>query len=278
MIEQTPNILERTPFIHLLFSSRDLPVTNDQSIIDRIQATGFLKNHQVEVIWLRQETSGFVGNLRFANHQVQISGLAYPLPHATVQRTVNTAHLQPQIKAAMRQHQSHISLVYMGESHNPVEKMIALYTAARAFSHENLLGIANENAWTAHPIADFLSPQSIAGYQEQMPFSLWLGTIRVFIDNQTYWLVTKGHHIFDVPDLAYLVQPGEEEEEIIKSFINIFYYMQDPDVFVTAGDTLTIQNTGENMRFAEVTAFEDILMGPSGTLVVEKIKPDEINL
>jgi hypothetical protein len=278
MIEQTPNILERTPFIPLLFSSRDLPAINDQSIIDRIQATGLQENHQVEIIWQRQETSGFVGNLRFANHQVQISGLAYPLPHATVQRTVNTSPWQPQIKAAMRQHQSHISLVYMGEAHDPIEKMIALYTTARAFTHENLLGIANENAWTAHPVADFLSPQSIISYQEQIPFSLWFGTIRFFVDDQTYWLVTKGHHIFDVPDLAYHVRPGEDEEEITKTFINIFYYMQDPDVFVTAGDTLTIQGTAENMRFAEVTAFEDILMGPSGTLVVEKIKPDEINL
>ena len=49
------------------------------------------------------------------------------------------------------------------------------------------------------------------------------------------------------------------------------------DAVVTAGDTLSIKGTGENMRFSEVTEYEDFLMGPSGTLVVEKINPDQIN-
>lgn len=277
MIEQTSNILERTPFIHLLFSSRELPNLSDQSIAAHIQST-IASNLVIEVHWERQETSGFLGKITFGSHQIQVAGLTYPLPYETIQRTIHTARWQPQLKAAMRQHQSHISLVYTGESLDPIEKMIALYTAARGFTHENLLGIANENAWTAHPIADFLSPQSLATYRDQIPFSIWMGYVRIFTDDDAYWLVTKGHHIFDLPDLAYFIQAGEDEEEIIKTFINIFYYMEDPNVFITAGDTLSIQGTGKTMRFGEVPELEDWLMGPSGTLVVEKINPDEVNL
>jgi hypothetical protein len=177
----------------------------------------------------------------------------------------------------MRQHQSHLSLVYRGSAYDPVEKMIALYQTARAFAGEDLLGIVNENAWTAHPPADTLSPESIRSYRQDIPLNLWVGTVKFYVDQDNYWLVTKGHHIFDVPDLAYFIHDDEEETQIIKHFINIFYYLYEQDVFVTAGDTLEIAQQGQFLKFAEVPEGADFLMGPSGTLIIEKSTPDDIS-
>ena len=94
--------------------------------------------------------------------------------------------------------------------------------------------------------------------------------MRFFTDAQTFWLATKGHHIFDAPDLAYQVDPDEDPDEVIRLFMNVFHYLYEQDVFVTAGDTLEISGTGQTLVFAEVTELEDVLMGPSGTLVLKK--------
>ena len=129
----------------------------------------------------------------------------------------------------------------------------------------------------AHPPADFLSPEKIRSYRQEIPFILWIGTIKFYVDKQNYWLVTKGHHFFDVPDLAYFIQADQEANDIMSQFINIFYYLFENDAEVTAGDTLEISGSGALMKFSEVSDLEEYLMGPSGTLVIETITRDETN-
>jgi len=277
MTEQSYNLLQKLPYIHLIYSTPDLPHPSDQAIARQIQSVETLQTPEVNITWEMMALARVLGRIQFDTHEIRIAGLGQPLSPEIIDRTILSSQWQPQIKVAMRQHQSHLSLVYAGQSHDPIEKMIALYKVARAFNHENLLGIVNENAWTAHPVADTLSPEQITSYRENLPFVLWMGYIKIYTDPEHFWWVTKGHHLFDVPDLAYFVHPGEDENAILTTFINIFYYIFEQDVFVTAGDTLAIQQTGQTMRFTEVTEFEDFLMGPSGTLVIEKIDPDQVS-
>jgi hypothetical protein len=274
----TPQIfLQNIPFIHLMYATPELPTPSAASIAEKIRQVEPLDPPDVIIHWEKQEAQRCLGQIQFGNHEIRVAGLAQPLPLETLNRTIHPSGWQAQIKAAMRQHQAHISLVYTGAHHDPIERMLALYKTAYAFSHENLLGIANENAWTAHPILDYLKPQNIRSYRDQLPFNLWIGNVRYYVDQDSYWLMTRGHHIFDVPDLAYFIAPGEQEEEVLTAFINIFYYIYEQDRVVTGGDTLSIQGTGQTMRFSEVQELEDLLMSPTGTLVVEKINPDEIN-
>lgn len=273
----TPDFMSNLPYIDLLYAAPDLPIPSEKSVSEMVHSVEPATSNEVIITWEKQTQHGCLGTMNFENHKVRVAGLDKPLSPEVINRTVHPTQWQAQWKAAMRQHQSHLSLVYTGNDPDPVEKMIALYKTARAFNHENLLGIVNENAWTAHPTSNTLAPEKIRTYRREIPFKLWVGYIRFFLDEKRFWLVTKGHHIFDVPDLAYLVQPGEDPEEIVHSFMNIFYYIYEQDVVVTAGDTLSIKGSGETMRFLEVQEFEDYLMGPSGTLVVEKIEPEEIN-
>jgi len=273
MTEPTPISL---PFIHLVYGVPDLQVPDMQTLAERIQRNEPGRDiSDIQISWQRMDAQQCLGVITFGLHQIQIAGLSNPLPPDIINRTVHTSHWQPQIKAAIRQHQSHISLVYTGKSLDPAEKMTALYQAAHALENENLLGVVNESAWTAHPRADFLSLEKIQQYRQEIPFILWVGYIKFFIDRNRFWLVTKGHHIFDVPDLAYLVQPGDSTDDVTSMFINVFYYLYEGDTVVTAGDTLSIGKTGEHMRFSEVTEYPEILLGPSGTLVIEKISPEE---
>ncbi len=277
MTDQSQWSNQLLPTIHLIYGTPSFPTPDEEDIIGAIQPVLDSSNDQgIQVSWTIHQTEKCLGEIQFGLHRIQVAGLANPLPQEIVDCTIHTSPWQAQIKAAMRQHQSHLSLVYQGSAYDPVEKMITLYQTARAFAGEDLLGIVNENAWTAHPPADYLSPDAIRSYRQDIPLNLWAGTVKFFVDQENYWLVTKGHHIFDVPDLAYFVRENENEVEIINHFANIFYYLFEQDVFVNAGDTLEIAQQGQYLKFAEVPEGADFLMGPSGTLVIEKSFPDDI--
>ena len=263
-----------TPVLHLIYANPEFPSPDQVKFSARLNGFAALENSKPKLNWQIQSPERCLGELRFANHHIQIAGLRAPLPSEVVDRTINISLWQPQIKAGMRQHQLHLSLIYRGESRDPLSRMIALYQTAHVLKNENLLGVVNEPAWTAHPTADFLSLQKIEGFRQEIPFILWFGYVRIFVDKQRYWLVTKGHHLFDVPDLASFVASAENEEALINQFINLFYYLYEQDVVVAPGDTLEIGETGEVMQFTEVTAFAETLLGPAGTLVIEKKSPE----
>jgi len=273
MTAQTTPPTSYTPTIYLVFADPELTNPDKTIIAERIASLEkSLPPDAVEVHWEVCGPDKCLGSVRFQNHEIQVSGLSMPLPPAILDQTVHVSRWQAQIKAAIRQHRAQMSLVYTGQNQDPIEKMVALYQIAFAFSTEDLLGVINPNAWTAHPPADFLTADLIRSYHKQIPFNLWIGYVKFFIDKQRYWLASKGHHIFDVPDLAYQVKPGEDFNEIVNHFINIFYYFYEKDVEVLAGDTLAIQGTSKNFQFSEVEEGAAFLMGPSGTLVVEKVE------
>ena len=276
MTEQFQSPRNLHPNIHLVYGTPNFPQPDPDQIgkgIRNIKKN--LGDKAVDVSWDFQEPQKCLGQVEIGPHIIRVAGLSTPLPQEVVDCTIHPSPWGAQIKAAMRQHQSHLSLVYTGSHHDPVEKMIALYETARAFTNEDLLGILNENAWTAHPPGDFLSSETIQSYREELPFKLWVGYVKFFINEDNHWFVTKGHHIFDVPDFAYLIHPGDNADEIRDQFINIFYYIYEQDVFVTAGDTLEIAKSDQFLKFSEVPEGADFLMGPSGTLVIEKITPED---
>ena len=259
-----------TPAIHLVYATPTLPTPDDTVFMDRITAASpGISGDSVHLNWVIKTSDQAQGEVAFGDHRVLFAGQSIPLPPSIIDHTIHVSPWQPQIKAAMRRHQSHLSLVYTGSHPDPVEQMIALYRVAHAFQNEDLLGIVNEQAWTAHPPADFLTPEHIESYRQEIPFILWVGYIKFYLDPVRYWLVTKGHHLFDVPDLAAMVESADQESEIIERLIAIFYYLYNHDAIAVAGDTLELQSTGEQLRFAEVPEEFDLLMGPSGTLVVE---------
>jgi len=276
MPDQPHRPLADVPFIHLIYSTPDLAAPDQSAFASRMTALNKAwQGDQVSLTWDLQDAQKCSGQIRLGEHNLQVAGLASPLSQNIIDRTINVSHWQPQIRAAMRQPLSHISLVYTGLNPDPVEKMVALYSAANGFVSENLLGVVNENAWAAHPAVDFLTPDNIAAYRHEIPFNLWIGYVKIYTDKEHYWLTTKGHHIFDVPDLAFYVDENEDANQCINAFINIFYYIFEQDVAVAAGDTLELNSSGQTFQFAEVT--ELLLLGPAGTLVIKKISPEERN-
>lgn len=264
-----PSLDEFTPSIHLIYAQPYLQPPTDADLLENLALSEDVFTPEAfEVDRTFNSPERFLAEVRFGEHLIQIAGLPNPLPQEVVDRTIHVSPWQAQIRAAMRQHRSHMSLIYAGTHPDQVEKMVALYRVAFAFENENLLGVVNEQAWTAHPPADFLSPDRFVSYREEIPFILWVGYVKFYLDPSQYWLVTKGHQIFDVPDLASLVTDPADEEDTINRFIDIFYYLYENDVDVVAGDTLELASSGEKLQLGEVSEYPEWLLGPSGTLVV----------
>lgn len=275
MTESQPYLPAYPPMLHLIYATTNLPTPSKARLVERMSQFPSNAQDSPTLTWTQQSPHSGLGRAAFGGHQLQMTGFAVPLPPIIVDRTVMVSPWQPQIKAAMRQHRAYINLVHTGSRADPVEGMLALYALAGAFETEDLLGVVNPNAWNAHPTIDFLSPTKLAQYRQEIPFNLWVGYVRFYTDDHCYWLVTKGHHVFDVPDLAYFIEPGQDPDEIITLFINLFHHLYQQDVFVTAGDTLEIRGSGKQLQFSEVTELIDDLMGPSGTLVITQAEyPD----
>lgn len=277
MLDQPYQLSTKAPTIHLIYAVPDLTIPKKNWLTDSIlQVKDPQRTGKVTINWQYAEPNRCLGTVQFADHTVHIAGLPNPLPQPIIDRTIMVSRWGAQIKAGMRQHQSHLSLVYAGKNPDPIEKMIALYRIAAGFASENLLGIVNEHAWTAHPPLDFLSPDRVASYRTTLPFNLWVGIVRLFIDKQDFWQVTKGHHIFDVPDLAQFYQDKQPTDSFAQQCINIFYYLYEQDAVIVPGDTLEVSGSGQVLKFFEIPEGLDLLMGPSGTLGFETLAPDEI--
>ena len=273
MTETSANVPIFQPRLHLIYTTERVPLPRADILKARFASIFNTTAAATALNITQQDGSAFIAEIISGHHSLHIAGVPLPLPQEVIDSTVMVSPWQAQTKAAMRQHRGQIGLVYAGSDPDPVEQMLALYAAASAFENEDLLGIVNINAWTAHPPADFLHSESITHFRQAIPFDLWFGYVRFYTDDHHYWLVTKGHHIFDVPDLAAFVGPEDDPTAIINLFSNVFYYLYEQDVFVTAGDTLQISGSNQQLRFAEVTEFTEVLMGPSGTLVIEKTDP-----
>lgn len=260
-----------TPFIHLVFSQPIYPMPDLPHLKKSIISVNpSAKDDEIGLHWAESGSRQGSGRITFGKHTIQIASVPAPLPKTVIDRTIHVAPWSAQTRAALRQHRAHLSLVYDGDQMDPVEQMIALYTLAHALENEDLLGIVNEQAWTAHPSADYLQPESIRSYRDTLPLHLWVGKVKFYLDDERYWLVTKGHHIFDVPDLAILLGSDSSEQAVREQFASLFYYLYENDREVLAGDTVEFQATGQTFRFGEVTELADLLLGPSGTLVIEQ--------
>ena len=149
-----------TPAIHLIYAPALLePPTDRDLTANLVICEAVERPNQVEISRSFDSPTQFLGEVSFGLHKIQIAGLSNPLPSEILDRTVNVSPWQPQIRAAMRQHRSQPQPDLCrqppgpgGENDRPSTRWLSPWKT------RHLLGIVNEPAWTAHPPADFLSP------------------------------------------------------------------------------------------------------------------------
>lgn len=264
------------PVLTLVFE--DLPIIKESTITENIDKIERLKKRPQ--VFLEKELNNgevLLSVVEFDEHRVKLVGFDAPLPEDVIHHTVECSYWKDEDKEKIKKHKSHIICYYDGESDDAVEKYIALYKVAYSFMGQGLIGIINEGAWTCQPayvLGDLLSKEMLMECREVPPLMLWTSFIKIPVE-YGIWMVTKGNHIFGVKDFAYLGDINEVKE-INEIFNNIFYYIYENSAVVEAGHTLQIEEE-VYLKFKNIYKEKEYLEGPIGTLVIEKIKANEIN-
>lgn len=270
----------KQPCITLLYSDPNLYFPGElQMVLDFASVEGNLHPENIQVNVSLHETSRLAAEMVILDQKIKILGARLPLPDEVMTRCVHYCHWQGDFKRSMKGHKAQVVLTYSGPGKDPLEKMIMLYKTAYALRHESLLGIVNEPAWTAHPVLDTLEPERIRSYRESIPFLLWFGYLKVPLTPEHALLVSRGHDIFNLPDLAYLLDPGDDSSGILNTFFNVFYYMSGNKGAVKAGDTLEVSGSGEYLRFNEMPDLPMLTekhIPVENVLFMERSEPGEV--
>lgn len=106
--------------------------------------------------------------------------------------------------------------------------------------------------------------------QQSMPFMTWTlwtgGFVKYIVDNNTVWYITKGHHLFGIPELAFKGSP-QQGEFAIRVFNAFFSYLYFYHAKFNYGHTAELG--GMNFRIKKPYEYPEIFESKTPTLVLE---------
>jgi len=267
------------PCITLVFSQPELLVPDPLQMAMAISAVEERPHAEDVLVDIRLgQKDKLAAEVQFEGHKIKLLGASLPLPEEITQQIISATRWQGDFKEMLAAHRSQIVLSYAGKAKDGLSKMIALYKVAHALRHSALVGVVNELAWTAHPVLDTLESERIRSYYDAIPFLLWFGYLQVPLNDELYWLVSKGHGVFNLPELAFLVGAGDEPAVLMNHLFNVFYYLLKVDGNLRAGDTLEMSRGGAFFRVNEMPDLPGLAEGqinPEVTLFLEQIPPDQ---
>ncbi|MCA8915009.1 MAG: DUF4261 domain-containing protein [Planctomycetes bacterium] len=220
------------------------------------------------------------GSAEFDSHSIGIVGFDAPAPGQVMEKTVKVSNWTGEAREQLENHYAHLVLMHAGGGASTLEKYIALYKLAAVLGGGHLRGVVIEDAWTCAPadlVREFTNPDMLKAFRESIPPILFSGFVR-FTTDEGAWFVTKGHHLFNAPDLA---MEGAEEKpsEVMDLFMNIFLYVAGQKAQIAPGHTLQIAEEAF-LKFSEIAPdnpWKDWLLGAGQTLQLRRISKDEIN-
>lgn len=142
--------LKSKPSIGQIFLFNSYPVIRKNDIENSISSIEPLKT-KVKVDIQVQTTEALLAFVEFDRHQLQLVGLRAPVPAKVLENTIQPSNWGQDVKATMRNHQSHVLCYYHGNNSDPIEQMISMYKMAYSLYNKGIVGILDEDAWNCMP-------------------------------------------------------------------------------------------------------------------------------
>lgn len=276
-LNQSQPVESELPILSLLYSR--LPTGSD--FLERLHTLAnegpepFEPELSIESHW-RDGQKPLLAEVAWGQHKVEVAGLFAPLPSIATERCIWPSYWRPDIKELMASHQHNIILRYAGTHPDPIERHVALYLLANIFPTESLVGVANEPAWTCHPavvIPNIMNPEMLQVVRESPPLLYWTGFMALEAEGYL-WYISRGHHLFGLPDFAFLAHDPGDALEVQNLFHEMFTYLYFNKKQVGPGDIVGID---EDHAY-EVVEIEDdlqILRGVGTTYILHPLSPEE---
>jgi hypothetical protein len=217
-----------------------------------------------------QKKPALLLSLGYQEHRVDMIGLKAPLSAAALQKCVQATGWNETFKEEFNQTQSYINLAYSGSSTDAIEKYITLYQIAALLPQENLIGVINEPAFNCHPaeaILDIVDEKMLDIARQTPPLIYWSGFLRAVLDNNQ-WLLTRGNHLFGLPDFALAFTPHTDPILAHQIFQDIFFYMYFENKDILPGDDISLDEE-LNFRILEPTEEQQPLKGCGELFILE---------
>lgn len=252
-------------------------VINKEKIEKRISS---IENLEVDIKIINEldGKDGLYCNIKIGKHKFKLVGIDAPIPQDIMNYTINCAYGNNDELDRMKNHQYHIIAFYEGDSENQNEIFNAYSKLAYGFLEHDLLGLVNGYSWNAlipsliKGMVEDDEAKDLANYPAMM---VWRNFIKMPYKDGV-WFVTKGNNLYGIYEYAYF-GTFEDTNEVYEIFESIFNYVYETKTPIISGHTLEIEEE-VYLKFREVYELEDSLQGESiGTLVIEKIRRDEIN-
>ncbi len=262
--------------LYLLFNERF--TINAKNICERIKK---INNDKVEVspiLGLNGEEALYC-YITINDEKFKLVGIDSAMPKEISSYTIDCAYGKREELEGMTRHNYHIIAFYEGTSSNMMHILSLYHKLSYGFLEYGFLGLANGYSWNV------ITPSLIQGMaeDEQLKEFVNVPTMMIYRNfikiphNEGIWFITKGNNLFGVHELAYYGD-YENNQEIYDIFEDIFYYIYESKTQIEAGHTIQL---GDDvfLKFKEVYELQDTLQGEGiGTLVIEKISSDEINM
>jgi hypothetical protein len=222
-----------------------------------------------------------LGHVEFDSHRVRLVGFDTPLPDNVLRTTVDVIPLPEEDRESMRKHNAHIILWSVGGGKNTLERYLALYKLALALSGDQLRGVVVEEGCTATPpevARSLMTPDMLKSIRETLPPVVFTGNLRMRDSKEGEWMVTKGHHVFGVPDFVMRVE-SMSPREMAELFHTILNYAVTTDKRIAAGHTMQLADE----LFMKLYKYEPeppedaFIAGDGETLEIKLVSPQEIN-
>ncbi|PQV64386.1 protein of unknown function (DUF4261) [Abditibacterium utsteinense] len=221
-----------------------------------------------------------LGEARFGIHAVQIVVFGFPMPKEPLEACVLPAPFDQETKQQVRAQQAHALLFYRGQSENISEQYIALALVAGALCGHGGLAVLNKNARAALPARVFtpeMGASKIEFFDTLPPLYLFAGFVKYEIEGKRgVWMRTHGLQLWDLPNLATLVESHARGAEVFDIFSNVIDYMINKGPILCAGHTMQI---GEDIyiKLREPGAEEAKISDENELLIADFIRADESN-
>jgi hypothetical protein len=284
--KQKPKLKEpKRPSLVALLSA-PTPI-NEAAVAKELEAMEFLRLPvRFELLGDRpvEDQAVDYGMIEFDSHRIRVIGLDAPVPESLLQGTVDVAPLLGDHRESLRNHKAHWILISESGGKNALERCIALLKLASALGGDKLLGVASEEGFTALPggaVHDLMTRKALADIRESLPPVVFTGSFRLRDKDGDDWMVTRGHHLFGIPDFVMRAD-AMEGRTIAELFHTILNYAVTSGKELNPGDTMQLDDK-LFMRLLplkpddEEGAYDPVLRGRERTLEVTLIKPEDIN-
>jgi|SRR5688572_2677211 len=222
-----------------------------------------------------------LGMVGWDQHVIKLVGFDAPMPKEAVELCVAPAHYPTALKKKAHAHKAHVLLYYAGYEESPIEQYVALAATAGVLTEFGAIVVLNESAHTsfpAHALSEADSEEGMLELLRTLPRPiLYCGFVKHEVEDiPGVWMRTYGAPLLGFPDLAVHAAGHDEGERYFGIFNNVFCYLEDSGARLAPGNTMQIE-TEEYLKFRSPLKEEEFLESDGALLVIEIIKPDEIN-